>query len=239
MLDNHVLPIVNENDTVAVSELMFTDNDELAGLVATMLNADALILLTNVDGVLDSGTQTTLPNVIPIITQTTNLNHVLSTGTSAFGRGGMLTKCNIARKVALHGVKVFIANGNKQFIINDILYNNATCTQFVTANKHVSSVKKWIANAGDLANGEVHIDQGAEDALYKNTASSILTIGVTKLTGHFKKGDIVSIVNPKQQIIGLGRIELDANKAIPLIRKHHKKPLIHYNYLYLHNNITL
>ena len=111
MLDNDVIPIVNENDTISVTELMFTDNDELSGLIAAMMDVQALVILSNIDGIYNGTPSQPGVTVIREVEQGKDLSDYISTEKSGFGRGGMLTKSSIARKVADEGITVFIANG--------------------------------------------------------------------------------------------------------------------------------
>ena len=113
MLENGVIPIVNENDTISVSELMFTDNDELSGLIASMMDAQVLIILSNIDGIYNGSPADPASEVIREIEHGKDLSSYIQTSKSSFGRGGMLTKTNIARKVADEGITVIIANGKQ------------------------------------------------------------------------------------------------------------------------------
>lgn len=238
MLANKVIPIVNENDTISVTELMFTDNDELSGLVATMLGVDALILLSNIDGIFNGDPNNPDCSVIREIGQGgEDLSDYVQTSRSSFGRGGMLTKCRIARKVADEGIPVIIANGKKENILLKLLAKNSqeVCTRFVPATKPVSSVKKWIAHSEGFAKGEVHINQGATEALLSNKASSVLLIGVTAIIGAFEKGDIVRIFNDKGEQIAVGCADYDNKEATRLIGQRDLKPLVHYDYLCLNS----
>ena len=121
MLENGVLPIVNENDTVSVTGLMFTDNDELSGLIAQMLHASDLLLLTNVDGVYNGDPNDDRSRVIPSVYWDRDLSSYIQDGKSEMGRGGMLSKCHTAQQVAQAGIRVIIANGNNDHIIPDII----------------------------------------------------------------------------------------------------------------------
>lgn len=120
MLENGVLPIINENDTVSVTELMFTDNDELSGLVASMMNAQTLVILSNVDGIYNGDPAKPGTRVIPMVNYDRDLSEYIQDEKSEFGRGGMITKTNIARKVAEEGIKVIIANGLTDNILIDL-----------------------------------------------------------------------------------------------------------------------
>ena len=237
MLENGVIPIVNENDTVSVTELMFTDNDELSGMIATMMGAEALIILSNIDGIYDGNPNDPGSRIIPEISAETRteLSKYIQSGKSSFGRGGMLTKCNIARKVAQEGIEVIIANGKRDSILTDLLCNerNVCCTRFLPAKKTTSSIKKWIAHSEGFAKGELRINAGAAEKLCSHHAVSLLPIGVTDVKGDFEKDDIVRICAPDGRAIGVGRISCDSEKARTLIGKQGAKPFIHYDYLYL------
>ena len=236
MLEHGVIPIVNENDTISVTELMFTDNDELSGLIATMMGMDALIILSNIDGIYNGNPADSASQVIPVVERgKTDLASYVQTGRSSFGRGGMLTKCHIAQKVADEGIMVVIANGKRSNILLDLLKDlEATpCTRFLPAAKPVSSVKKWIAHSEGFAKGEIHINKGAEEALLAPTATSLLLVGVTQVVGDFEKDDIVRIVNEEGRLLGVGCAGYGSEEARALIGSRDRKPLVHYDYLYI------
>jgi glutamate 5-kinase len=234
MLENGVIPIVNENDTISVTELMFTDNDELSGLIATMMDVEALIILSNIDGIYNGNPNEPESKVIRKILPDTDLKQYIASSKSDFGRGGMLTKSNIARKVAEEGISVYIANGEKENILPDLLdlSKDVICTTFV-ADKKASAVKKWIAHSEGFAKGEIHINQGCLEALLKNDATSLLPVGIVSIEGLFKKGDIVRIFDPEGNQIGVGKAQYGSESARDVIGKKGEKPLIHYDYLYL------
>jgi len=236
MLENRVIPVVNENDTISVTELMFTDNDELSGLIAAMMGMDALIILSNVDGIYNGNPGDPGAYVIREIEGgKEDLSAFVQTSKSSFGRGGMLTKCSIAQKVADEGIAVIIANGKKENILYDLLASGEEVvhTLFKPAPKPVSSVKKWIAHSEGFAKGEVHINKGAVEALSGPKATSILLVGVTKLKGDFEKDDIVRIFDEEGNQLGVGRAGYDSEEAVNLIGQRDLKPFIHYDYLYL------
>lgn len=236
MLEHGVIPIVNENDTISVTELMFTDNDELSGLIATMMGMDALIILSNIDGIYNGNPADPASRVIPVVERgKTDLASYVQTGRSSFGRGGMLTKCHIAQKVADEGILVVIANGKRSNILVDLLKDPETipCTRFLPAVKPVSSVKKWIAHSEGFAKGEIHINKGAEEALLAPKATSLLLVGVTQVVGDFEKDDIVRIVNGEGKLLGVGCAGYGSEEARTLIGSRDLKPLVHYDYLYI------
>jgi glutamate 5-kinase len=233
LLHHQVIPVVNENDVVSVTELMFTDNDELAGLIASMLNAQALIVLTNVDGIYDGDPKTEGAKVIKEVTGTDNdFSSFVSSGRSQFGRGGMITKSTMAQKVAQLGIAVHIANGTTPNILTDVLENKAVHTHFIP-NKSKSGKKKWIAHSGNFATGLVRLNEGAKTALTSNKASSLLPVGVTNILSEFKKGEIIKLIDENDKQLGLGIAEYGSEKAKEMIGKKNQKPLVHYDYLYL------
>lgn len=236
MLENKAIPIVNENDTISVTELMFTDNDELSGLIATMLGVDVLIILSNIDGIYNGNPTDPSSSIIPLIEgNKQDLSEYIQTGKSQFGRGGMLTKCSIARKVADEGIAVIIANGKKDNILTELLEegSHTTCTHFVPAPRPVSNIKKWIAHSEGFAKGEVHVNEGARQALMQPKATSVLLVGVTRIVGEFEKDDIVKIMDEAGNQLGVGRVNYSSADADARLGQRAGKPLIHYDYLYL------
>ena len=135
MLENNVLPIVNENDTVSVTELMFTDNDELSGLIAQMMEADTLILLSNIDGIYDGHPDDSSSHIIPQVKPGRDLSQYIKAEKSAFGRGGMHSKYTTAQKVQQAGIRVIIANGERENILVDLIERPETTphTEFVVS----------------------------------------------------------------------------------------------------------
>ena len=239
MLQNGVIPIVNENDTVSVTELMFTDNDELSGLIASMMNAESLIILSNVDGIYNGSPTDPSCSVIRELRPDVDLSEYIQTEKSGFGRGGMITKCRIARKVAAEGIRVIIANGKKPNILTNLLTHPSETihTVFLPNREGVSSVKKWIAHSAGFAKGTVHINhQAAEALLNSDKAVSLLLVGTTAIDGDFEEGDIISIVDENGTEIALGRSGYDADEARLLSGRHNQKPLVHYDYLFMQKN---
>ncbi|WP_434502718.1 glutamate 5-kinase [Prevotella sp.] len=235
MLENDVIPIVNENDTVSVTELMFTDNDELSGLIASMMDADTLIILSNVDGIFNGDPQSPNTRVIPMVNYDRDLGEYIQDSKSGFGRGGMITKTNIAKKVAEEGIKVIIANGKTNNILIDIATKpqETMHTEFRPNPNPASQVKKWIAHSESFAKGIIHINKNAEDALKGDKAVSLLLVGVTSIEGDFEENDIINVVGSNNDIIAVGRSGYSASEAKENIGVHDLKPLIHYDYLYM------
>ncbi len=237
MLENGVIPIVNENDTISVTELMFTDNDELSGLVSTMMGADALIILSNIDGVYDGDPKSAESAVIrEIHPGRRDLSHYIQATRSEFGRGGMLTKSRISARVADEGVEVVIANGKRDGILTELLSpsgGDTVCTRFLPSPRPVSSLKKWIAHSEGFAKGALHINDGAWEAMRRSKAVSLLPVGVTKVEGDFEKDDIVRIIAPSGEQVGVGRVSADSARARQTAGVKGARALVHYDYLYL------
>lgn len=234
MLSNGVIPIVNENDTISLDGLMFTDNDELSGLVAAMMNCKKLIILSNIDGIYDGNPKDEGTKVLQTIKTDDDIEQYIQSSKSSAGRGGMQTKYNIARKVAEEGIEVIIANGKRDNILVNLIQNGETlCTRFVPSDKGISSVKKWLAHSEGFSKGEVHINEGVMEAIEKNKAISILPIGVTKIVGNFEIDDVVKIIDNNGQQIGIGRTSYDNAEAEKILGRNNQKPIIHYDYLYI------
>jgi glutamate 5-kinase len=235
LLDNSVVPVVNENDTISVTELMFTDNDELSGLIASMMDMEALIILTNVDGVYTGSPDDPQSQLITSISEGETLDiEAISGKKSNFGRGGMLTKFHIASKLARQGISVHITNGLKKNSLSDIINDNkAVQTHFVPSKKKSTGVRKWLAHSDDFAKGEVIINDGAREVLLSDNAVSLLLIGIVKVTGFFKEGDIVRVKDSNGDLIGLGKASYSSEEALNEMGGKKSKPFIHYDYLYL------
>jgi len=235
MLENGVIPIVNENDTISVNELMFTDNDELSGLVATMMDCKTLIILSNIDGIYNGNPADPESRVITEIdAKSSNIEDYIQTSKSSSGRGGMQTKYNIARKIADEGVEVIIANGCRDNILTDILLiKNVVCTRFKPSKKRISNMKKWLAHSDSFAKGEIHVNDCAKNALLSEKAVSLLPIGIVNVSGDFECDDIVRIIDSQGKQIGAGRTSFNNTDILLLMGKSNSRPVIHYDYLYI------
>jgi glutamate 5-kinase len=237
LLENKVIPIVNENDTISVTELMFTDNDELSGLIASMVNSDALILLSNVDGVFSDHPKNKDARLIEQIeVNDKEPESGISRAQSDFGRGGMITKFRIAQKVAGDGIAVHVANGTIENVLIRILTEkDFKHTFFVPNIKAASGVKKWIGYSDGFAKGEVVINAGAAKALDSDKAVSLLPVGIIKISSEFKKDDLIRIVDESGKVLGVGKAGYGSAKVENEKLSEKQKPLVHYDYLYLEN----
>jgi glutamate 5-kinase len=232
---NGVLPIVNENDTVAVTEIMFTDNDELAGLISAMINASSLIILTNVDGLYSGDPRLPSSQLIETVEPIgEDFSHVLVKNKSRFGRGGMHTKYRIATKTANAGTEVFIANGTRDQILLDLIHEKTVPrTLFKAATHPKTEVQKWIASSATYAKAEVTVNKKTVTELITPGVKNLLTRGVVKISGHFRSGDLIKILNSQGQQIAIASAALSSDLARKQMGKSYPKPLAKYDYINL------
>lgn len=229
-LSKKIVPIINENDCISNNEIMFTDNDELAGLLASELCADILIILTNVDGVYDDFTspnRKVLSKIYP--NDSIFINEIKST----LGRGGMKNKVNIASKLGKFGIQTVIANVANENCIPRILNNEEIGTRFIPAKILKRQKRNLIFNCENEHKGEIVINKCLEDILKSGKNISILPIGVTKCIGDFEKSNIINIKTQDDELIGYGKASISAKDAIQNIGKEHKKPIIRREVMYI------
>ena len=205
------VPIINENDTVATSEIRYGDNDRLAARVATMMACDLLILLSDIDG-LYSAPPASDPDarfIEQVDAITPEIEAMAGDAGTELSRGGMVTKIEAGRIATAGGTAMVIASGKTLNPVRRIM-DGGKATWFAASGNPVTSRKKWIA--GQLAtNGSLHLDAGAEKAL--STGKSLLPAGVRKVTGRFARGDLVSLVNSDGIEIGRGLVAYDSEQA--------------------------
>lgn len=238
MLEAGVIPVVNENDTASLTELMFTDNDELSGLIAAMIDADMLVILSNVDGIFTGAPSDPSSALIPVVEPGRDLSSYVVSAKSGFGRGGMGTKCGIAGKLSQEGVAVVIARGDRPGVLVDVVTtpDSVPHTLFRPSPQPLSNIKRWIAHSASFAKGIIRVDAAAAEALRSDRAVSLLPIGVVSLDGDWEEGDIVTLYDPSGAVIGIGKASLSSAEAAPLIGKRGKRPLVHYDFLYIENS---
>ncbi|WP_390806539.1 glutamate 5-kinase [Pannonibacter tanglangensis] len=205
------VPIINENDTVATSEIRYGDNDRLAARVATMMSADCLVLLSDIDGLYTAPPATNpdavfLPEVPRI---TPEIEAMAGSAGSELSRGGMKTKIDAAKIATSAGTIMAIASGKRMNPLKAI-DDGARCTWFLAASTPATARKAWI-NGHLEPRGEIRLDQGAVDAL--KSGKSLLPAGVTGVTGNFSRGDAVKILSPEGRVLGRGLVAYDAAEA--------------------------
>jgi glutamate 5-kinase len=221
LLKIYVVPIINENDTIVVDEIKVGDNDTLSAVVATKLDADLLVLLTDVDGVYDKD-----PNKYPdakIIEEIKDIEEIenkciISSKTKFFcGTGGMKTKLDAAKICVSNGVEVVIANGLKENVIIDIVNGRKIGSRFLPVElPKVSSKEKWIKYI-TRPKGKIFVDDGAAKAVLEQH-KSLLPVGVKKVDGKFKKGDVVSIYSVDGEEIARGVVNYNTEE-IELVKQ--------------------
>jgi glutamate 5-kinase len=213
LLDLGVIPIVNENDTVATDELKFGDNDTLSALVASLLEADWLFLLTDVDK-LYSADPHLVPDAKPIdlvnSAEFSQLQVEASSNDSGWGTGGMVTKLTAARIATSAGVRTVITNGKQATNIIKILQGEAIGTQFEAQPRPENARKRWIAY-GLLPMGKLYLDSGAIKAICQK-GKSLLAAGITKIEGEFMASEAVVLCNSEGREIARGLVNYNSNE---------------------------
>ncbi|MFC7322456.1 glutamate 5-kinase [Halobacillus campisalis] len=217
LLKRKVTPIINENDSVAVDELTFGDNDMLSALVSGLVHADLLIILTDINGIYDQNPRTH-PNA-----QRYNFLHKIddhlvngtSEAGSKVGTGGMKSKVEAARTALRLGVKVFIGSGTGEEKLVDILVGEGDGTYIGGRSlASMNNSKQWLA-LHSIPSGKIEIDQGAEIAIVRN-GKSLLPAGVTNIMGNFKINDVVEVVNLEGQLIGKGSVNFSSHQLLEI-----------------------
>ena len=211
LLEWRSVPVINENDTVATTEIRYGDNDRLAARVATMMSADLLVLLSDVDGLYDrppiAGNGAKL---VPIVARITpDIEAMAGASGSDLARGGMLTKIEAGKITTTAGTHMVIASGRVLHPLQTIA-NGAPCTWFLTPANPVTARKKWIAGSLE-PRGALMIDAGAVRAL--RSGKSLLPAGVIKVEGGFGRGDAVVVRGPDGHEVGRGLVAYDADDA--------------------------
>ncbi|WIM69053.1 glutamate 5-kinase [Corynebacterium breve] len=228
------VPIVNENDTVATSEMRFGDNDRLSAIVATLTAADALILLSDVDGLYDRNPAEPGAQFIDEIRSGHDLANVTAGDGGRLGTGGMASKVSAARLSARGGVPVLLTSTQN---IDKALGDASVGTVFHTRpNRKLSAWKFWALYAAD-AEGVLHLDAGAVKAVTSG-GTSLLAVGITRIEGDFKAGDIVEILGPEGEGVGRGEVAYDAADLAGMLGKHtnelpesQRRSVVHADYL--------
>ena len=211
LLEWRALPVINENDTVATTEIRYGDNDRLAARVGTMVSADLVVLLSDIDGLYDAppGTNAAAKHIARVERITPEIEAMAGAAGSGLSRGGMLTKIEAAKIVTASGIHMVIASGHLEHPL-DAIAKGARCTWFVTAGNPVTARKKWIAGSLE-PKGTLTIDAGAVAALRRG--NSLLPVGVTRIEGDFVRGDAVVVRGPDGAEVGRGLCAYDLEDA--------------------------
>lgn len=238
-LQPHILPIVNENDSVTVNELMFTDNDELAGLLAAMMNADRLMILSHIAGVYDRPPDEDGARIIPHIDfdKKTGLPDA-TRGKSSSGRGGMASKLGMARKMASLGIQTHVAAAREKGVIRRLLDGDSLGTTVAPMRGKRNAVKRWLASEVNSIRAAITAnDQLAGLLRQPQHVLSILPVGLTKIAGSFDKGDLVRLTDGKGNILAIGVAKYDDMTLRDNLGKKNQPVFIHYDQLHrLHHD---
>ncbi|KMT66160.1 glutamate 5-kinase [Catenovulum maritimum] len=210
LLNNGILPIVNENDSVATAELKVGDNDNLAALVSQVSDAQMLMICSDIDGLYTADPRTN-PNaeLIPVVEKINSEIYALAGGTSnKLATGGMRTKIEAAEKATINGVHCLIVNGRNGQVFDRLLHNELTGTWFKHQASPNKARKNWLQHTLKTQ-GHVVVDDGAQAALI-NQGASLLSIGIKQVEGNFHKGDAVLVLNQKSETIAKGICQYSA-----------------------------
>jgi len=210
------IPIVNENDTIAVDEIKFGDNDTLAALVATLTDADALLILSDVDGLYDENpNDNPKAKLIPVVAKIDRAIERLAGGVgSKIGSGGMKTKIAAARICASSGIATIIASGNRENVIEEAL-EAKTGTVFLPKKEHaLRSRKRWIAFGGQ-PKGDILVNDGARSQIIKG-GKSLLPAGIVSVRGDFVSSDLVDIMGSDGLVFAQGIVNYDSASLIKI-----------------------
>lgn len=229
LLELGAIPVINQNDTVSTldvalryvkedMQVCFSDNDKLSALVASELDADLLIILSDINGLYNDNPKTN-PNaeLIKSVKEVDDKILSLASGVSDGGRGGMETKLKAARLVTRFGGKVLIANGKQPFVIKRIFEGEDLGTMFLPSNENLSDKKRWIGYATNII-GKIIVNKGAKEALLAE--KSLLPIGVVEVKNTFKKGDVISIMDEEHNEIARGIVNYDSESCKKVIGSH-------------------
>ena len=252
LLELKAVPIINQNDTVTVLEsddtlydvqVCFSDNDKLSALIASELDADLLIILSDVSGLYKENPKTN-PNAEFIREVTGVTPEILAMGTDASegGRGGMRTKLEAAKLVTRYGGKVLIANGKIPFVLSEIFDNKEIGTMFIPTVEYLSEKKRWIGYATNII-GKLIVNDGAKEAIL-NKESSLLPIGVVSILNDFKRGEVVSIRDINDVEFARGIVNYNSEDCKRIIGNHSKEILNvlgfkNYDAIITRDNITI
>ena len=210
-----IIPIINENDTVSITEIQFGDNDQLAAMVSNLLEDSLLIVLSVIDGLLDGNPDSPDSKVIPVVERwDEKLLALAADSKSRGGTGGMKSKLQAARKVTEVGENVIIANGRRDGVLDEIMAGKEIGTLFLAQGRNIPAWKRWIGYTV-APRGKMKLDAGAKKALTTN-GRSLLAIGITGVEGNFGRGDVVSLLGEDGQEFARGLTNYDSLTAIRL-----------------------
>jgi glutamate 5-kinase len=218
LLKNNVIPIINENDAVATKEIRVGDNDNLAALVANLIEADVVILLTDQEGLFTADPRLN-PNatLIPVVTRIDESTFALAGGSStSLGTGGMTTKIEAAQIASQSGTRTIIASSSRPNVLIDIAHGHQIGTLFLEEMSTRESRKRWLLS--DKRKGKIHVDAGAAEKIMHHGAS-LLASGIIKTTQAYERGATVEVIAPNEEAIAVGITNYGSQEIQQLIGK--------------------
>ena len=215
LLEHRVVPVINENDTVATEEIRYGDNDRLAARVAQMVMADGLVLLSDVDGfyTADPGEHPDAEHIATVAKITDEMFAMAGESRSEFGSGGMITKLQAARIATRAGCLTIVASGTVERPLH-ALANGGKCTVFNAEGTPAAARKQWLAGILEVR-GELRMDPGAATALANG--NSLLPVGLVEVIGDFGRGDVVMLVGANGEELGRGLAAYSSDEATEII----------------------
>ncbi|OGL46754.1 MAG: glutamate 5-kinase, partial [Candidatus Schekmanbacteria bacterium RBG_16_38_10] len=223
LLKYGIIPVVNENDTVAVDEIKFGDNDFLSAAISNMVDADLLFILTDVDGLYDSdpGEEKSVKLIHIVEDVTPEIEKMITSTKSAMGTGGMAAKVKAAAKATISGVTTVIASGKNPLVLEEFLGGKEVGTLFLPKKKPLKSRKHWIGYTRKI-HGRVTVDDGAREALTKG-GKSLLSSGIISVDGRFDEGDSVLCVDRNGKWFAKGLVNYNSSDLMRIMGKKSKE----------------
>jgi glutamate 5-kinase len=211
LLDLGVIPVVNENDTVAIEEIRFGDNDRLAALTANLIEADLLVILTDQAGMYDSDPRSNPEaRLLENVSVTDDGLEAMASGSGTYGRGGMVTKIQAARMAARSGAATIVASGRSEQVLMQVAAGDVVGTLFQPSKEPMAARKQWLASHMVLP-GKLQLDAGAVDVL-KSSGKSLLPVGVSAVLGEFQRGSVVACIDSQGKEIARGLVNYSAQE---------------------------
>lgn len=225
LLDLGAVPVVNENDTVATDEIRYGDNDILAALVANLVGADLLVLLTDVEGLFTRNPRRGRAELIPKVDEVTPELMRLARGRSDRGSGGMSSKLEAARMASWSGIPAVLADGRKDGVLERVVEGEQVGTFFEASRRRMSARKLWIALVSEPS-GSIEVDDGAVDALVSSSVS-LLAAGVSSVKGDFEPGETVEVRDGRGKVFARGSVAFGARDLAELAGSRGGREVIH------------
>ena len=245
LLQSNVIPIINENDTVATTELRFGDNDRLSAHICYLVKAEVLVLLSDVDGMYDKdpSQHSDAQHIARIDTIDEHITAMAGPKQTAVGTGGMVTKLDAAKIATAAGCHLVIANGACNAPLSQLADTNTRCTWFIAQHSPLRANRQWLQHLPP--NGYLHIDTGAAHAIH--SGKNLLATGITQVKGHFRKGDAVVMIDTANHSIAKGVCQYHASDLQKILGQHsdqiekilgyhHGNTVVHSDNIFLFSN---